>query len=410
MFRRLWILFVVVVLAGCGSGEAIPPPNSGDLTLDVIQAYHALVAVDDLEARGVLDTATADRQRAYYLGVAAAGVGQPLTRAELTALVSEENQGWWRFVTFVNIIWLFASLMIVLAFGYIFAVYILPLLFLVPVTVYELLLYAACFGLLYVAWDRFAPAVGQFVAMPALLGLLPLVTWSYERHVVRRLDQRAAQPTAEGEEPPERPFSAYRTPLLIQHSAMLIVYGGAAIAFESELIGFFTVVEFLLVLGLAGLPEFIAWLLRMDLINALEEIGLIVTLALMTVYIVGEYLGVAGVYLLFEPAVFYIGTYIYFTLLAVVASRYYRRERARYAFWQAAAVASGVGALFIGVMLEIDAIQESGGTFLLIYLIEKYVEMLDWGRYWAWAMLGLGLLLYGIALLVNQYPGYFLLG
>jgi hypothetical protein len=315
-------------------------------------------------------------------------------------------------VSFVNIIWLFASLMIVLAFAFIFATYILPLLFLIPVTFYELLLYAACFGLLYVAWDRFEPDVGQFLVMPALLGLQPLMVWSYERHVARRIqrrDKRQREEDPEGKQP-RRSFNAYRIPLLIQHCAMLAIYIVAAVLFDSQLIGFFAVVELLIVLGLAGVPELIAALLRMKLSDALEEIALIVTLSLMTVYIVGEALGAEGVYLLFESAVFFIGTYIYFTLLAVVASRFYRRERTRYWFWQMAAVLSGVGALFVGVMLEIDTMQESGGTFLLVYLLEKYVEMLDWGRYWVWAMLGLGLILYGIALLINQYPGYFLVG
>ncbi len=410
MFRRLWIVLVLLLLAGCGSGETVPPPDSADLTLDVIQAYHALVALDDLEARDVLDETTAATQRDYYLGVASEELGQSVTRAQLTDLVFEENQGWWRFVTFVNIIWLFASLMIVLAFAYIFAHYILPLLFMIPVTVYELLLYTACFGLLYIAWDRFEPDIGQFVAMPALLGLLPLVTWSYERHVVNRRRRRPTPPP-DGDPPrPRRRFANYRLPLLLQHSAMLGVYVVASLVFESELIGFFAVVEALVVIGLAGVPELIAGLLRMKLHDAIEEIGLIVSLALVMFYIVGETIGADGAYLLFEPAVFYIGTYIYFTLLAVVASRYYRRERTRFWFWQIAAVVSGIGALFVGVMLEIDTMQESGGTFLLVYMIEKYVEMLNWKRHWAWAMLGLGLLLYGIALLINQYPGYFLMG
>ncbi len=403
MLRYTLITLALLMLAGCGNADTIPPPDSNDLTLGAIQAYHALVAVDDLEARGVLDTTTADTQRDHYLAVAADEIGQPLTRDELTALVFAENQGWWRFVTFVNIIWLFASLMIVLAFAYIFTTYILPFLFLIPVTVYELLLYVACFGLLYIAHDRFNPDVGQFVAMPSLLGLLPLGTWSYERHVVNRRHRTDDKKS-------ERRFNDYRLPLLFQHSAMLAVYIVAAIIFDSEIIGFFAVVEFLIVIGLAGVPELIAGILRQKLSDSLEEIGLIVSLSLMLVYIVGETLGIDGAYLLFEPAVFYIGTYIYFTLLAVVASRFYRRERARFWFWQVAAIVSGIGALFVGIMLEIDTMQESGGTFLLIYLIEKYIEMMNWGRHWAWAMLGLGLLLYTIALLVNQYPGYFLLG
>jgi hypothetical protein len=46
-----------------------------------------------MKARGVLDAPTADSQREHYLEVASEVVGQPLTRAELTDLVFEANQG-----------------------------------------------------------------------------------------------------------------------------------------------------------------------------------------------------------------------------------------------------------------------------------------------------------------------------
>jgi hypothetical protein len=69
-----------------------------------------------------------------------------------------------------------------------------------------------------------------------------------------------------------------------------------------------------------------------------------------------------------------------------------------------------VGALFIGAFWNISVIQEIGGTYLLIYVLEKYIESFNWRRGWAWALLGLGLLLYGMALLINTYPQFFLLG
>jgi hypothetical protein len=53
---------------------------------------------------------------------------------------------------------------------------------------------------------------------------------------------------------------------------------------------------------------------------------------------------------------------------------------------------------------------ETAGTFLLIYILTKYIEIPNWRRHWAWASLGLGLLLYVFALLINEFPQFFLLG
>jgi hypothetical protein len=417
MRRFGWILVIVIglLLAGCGTVDTAPPLRSSDLTADAVNAYYALRTLDDLQARDVLDADTLTEQRDYYLAQASDSLGQPVTQAQLEALVFEEGQGWWRFVSFVNIIWLFASLMIVLALIYIFARYIFPLLTLVPVTVYEILLYVACFGLMYVAWAEFEPDVGQFVVMPALFGLIPLMPWSYARHVIVPR-QRRRRKLAETRTPDEQKTHSarwnrfQRRALLVQYAVLLVIYSAATVIFESEFIGFFSVMVLLVVLGLAGLPELIATLLRMEMFNALEEIALIVSGAMMLIYMAAEVYGFSGAYLYFGAAIYYIGTYVYFTVLAVIASRFYPRERDKFWLWQSVAVASGIGALFLGTMLEIDTLLESGGTFLLVYLLTKYVEMLDWRRHWAWAMLGLGLLLYGIALLVNQYPSYFLLG
>jgi hypothetical protein len=394
--RLIGVIAALLLLAGCGTA---PAPRPDPPTLSVIEAYYALQAVDDLQTRGIIDADTAAAQRHYYLDAASTQPGETLTREALREQIFQADAGWWRFITFVNIIWLFASLMIVLALGYIFAHYIFPLLKQIPLTFYELLLYAACFGLLYIAWDRFDPQVGQFVAMPSLLGILPLMTWSYDRHVLSRSRQRTSN--RRGNE---------RRLLLLQHLMMTGVYVAAALLFDSELIGFFAVLDALLVIVLAGVPELIAFVLRQKRENAIEEIVLIITLAMVLIWVGAEVAGLSGPYLLFEPAVYYIGTYIYFVALEVVASRFYPRERDKFWWWQGVAVISGVGVLFIGVMLEIDTMQETAGTFLLIYLLTKYIEIANWRRYWVWAMLGLGLILYGVALLLNQYPAFFLFG
>jgi hypothetical protein len=77
---------------------------------------------------------------------------------------------------------------------------------------------------------------------------------------------------------------------------------------------------------------------------------------------------------------------------------------------QALTIASGVLALYIGNTENIPLLRGIGGTFFVLYLLEKYYE-LPWDKIdWIWSLLGLAGILYATSLVVRLYPHYFFMG
>lgn len=396
--RRIIWLFLLLCFALPIMAQDTPAPDPQSLE----EIYYGIIAIDNLEARGILESDNAEAQRTYYLIKAEQLTGHSWTLIELERRVGDTSlQRWLRVLSFVNIIWLLASLMIVLAVGFIFTKYILPILIAIPVIIYEVLLYSACFAFIYVAYRYFTPDIGQYVAMPGILGLVPLMPWSYVRRVQKRNESR--------EKTVVNVFWDDRVPLIMQYSILTVIWGASAIVFESQLIGFFAVSAILVVLTASGIPEQLHKILRLEKHNY-APVVLLISGFVLALYIMGEIFAWLGYYRYFSEAVYATGTYVYFSSLAVLASRWYTRKgnEGRYWLWQVVAVISGVAALFIGTVWEIYRLQQVGGTFLLILLLEKYIELFNWKRAWVWAMLGLGILLYGVALVINQYPQYFL--
>lgn len=124
------------------------------------------------------------------------------------------------FFTFINIIWFIATLIIILAIGGLFALYIIPFLMHLPTVLLELLVWAACFGLI-VAGKYFSPSVGSFIALPGCLGLVGAYTFTLKVHAKGGGDVKLA--------------------LKIASILCSVVWGITAIWYDSSMIGFMTV-------------------------------------------------------------------------------------------------------------------------------------------------------------------------
>ncbi|MDQ7027282.1 MAG: hypothetical protein Q9P01_01835 [Anaerolineae bacterium] len=421
MMRRYWIIAAMLgfFLAGCSSQSA----QSNESPYELEDIYYYLQAVSDMESRGVLSSQDAATQRGFYLAEAQVISGQSLTEAQVAdSIFSDDGQSWLRFLNFVNLIWVFASLIIVLSSVWIFAKYIFPVLKRIPIIVYEILLYMACAAFIFGGLSL-EINIRQFVALPSVLGLIFLLPFSYARHfaqqpfkttevVIDETGQKVVTDAQEAERKARQQQTLHRIrrDFMLQSIILTLIWGAIAIAYESVLIGFMTVIVLMAALVLSPFVPFIVK--RIGFMP--YDIGasvLVVSFVLVMIFLVGEVLTIRGIYAdIFQPGVFWIGTDAYFAALAVLAARrYHRGNRGRFIRWQIVSIISGLTAIFIGSYWNIPVIQEIAGTYFLIYILEKYIEMQNWRKHWAWASLGLGLILYLAALLMNMYPQFFLL-
>jgi hypothetical protein len=359
----------------------------------LLQIHYALQTIDDLEARGILSQDEAEAQRAYYLQAAETLTGETLSREEISARAFESDSGILRFFSFVNVLWALASLIIVLSLGWLFVMYIVPLLKRVPMIVYEILLYLLAFAFI---WNgQFATeGAAQFVALPGVLGLGILFPVSYVRRVMKK---------------PKRSFEFHRNALVILFLGLSVIWGFVAIRYQSELIGFLTVLSAIWTLTLTRWVRALLAPFGYEKENPLIEI-MAMAFGLLALHLFAEIRGLSPEYNYFALGVHWLGTYGYFAALEVMASKWRNgNQPMRYIYWQLFAIFSAVVGLYIGIYWQIGNLSETAGTFLLIYTLTKYIELPNWRRHWAWASLGLGLLLYVFSLLITQYPQFFLL-
>ncbi len=380
---------LIIVLLSCTI--FVQAQNSTSI-LSLTDVYYALNTVDDLEAREILSSSEARSQRRYYLVQAELIAGESITHLELESQLFNDTP-WWRFISFVNIIWVFASLIIVLSLSLLFVRYIVPMLKMIPIVIYEIILYLACFGLIY-SGQFVTASVSQFVAFPGVLGLAVLLPFSYKRRHVEQWKNIK--------------YEHVKRPIITQNLILMTIWGTTAIVYDSQLIGFMTVAVLMAtVTATRAIPALLSSI-GIDENSAGREL-IVMSFLLLLIYIWMEVRDIVGVYQVFELGVHWLGAYGYFGALEWMSSRWRKNQPWRgYFYWQVIAVLSGVGAIFFGQLFEIEALTEVGGTFLLFYILSKYIEIPNLRQYWLWAALGLGVILYLIALVINQYPELFL--
>ncbi|WP_272121009.1 hypothetical protein [Spirulina major] len=259
---------------------------------------------------------------------------------------------------------------------------------LIPAAVYEALAYGASIGLM-------VGSPGEFGALPGCLGLGASLAWSHVAH-------------------PNAVKSIYPKlgcdPFTVCAFLLTLAWGATAIGQDSKILGFITVLALEATLGFAiaifpGLYT-IGFRSRAALPRAvLSSLGFI---ALYIPLHQGRFTHPAAE--LFQPGILFVGTFVYGLGLLIWSSRWYRHsQRWHYIALQCVTLASGLLAIYGGGVLGIQQFQAIGGTFFVLYLFEKYAEI-PWQKAgFAWGLLGLALLLGGLAWLMRHYPQYFLM-
>ncbi len=336
----------------------------------------ALEVVGDLTQRGVLDETMAQTQRDYYR-----------SHSDLYPLsLGEQVRG---VLTFANIIWVVASFLIVLAVVWLGGIYLVALLALIPIEGYEILAYGVCGGLI-------VASPSEFWALPGAIAINGVWAWSHGLH----------PKTLEG---------FYRTlktnPITFGSGVLTLLWGGMAIAYQSSVFGFLAILALEAFFGfvVTVTPGIYSFGFRSRRVIPYATFASLALILVYTAHLQGWI--TIPQFSIFQRGVFYIGTFVYSLGMLIWSSKWYHHERPwMYPVLQIGAIASGVAALYFGTMLNIGTFQGIGGTFFFLYALEKYFE-LPWRKeFWAWGTLGLALLLWGSAWVMQNYPEFFLWG
>ena len=113
------------------------------------------------------------------------------------------------------------------------------------------------------------------------------------------------------------------------------------------------------------------------------------------------------------------GYFVFYLGMLTMSSKYWSYESSspdgsytlnwgKYLAMQFLTFCAGVGALYIGSIYQIDLLMGIGGTFFVLYLLEKWYDLPWDGVGWAWSLLGLSGFLYFFVIVAQKHPEYFL--
>jgi hypothetical protein len=286
------------------------------------------------------------------------------------------------YFTFLNILWVFVALIFLVAVIGLLGKYVLPLLAELPVQAIEAIAYATGVSLTFITPYYLGPIVSFICAIIGLPILCGAVAYRVAEH--------------------------WRVTL----GLAVFLIGCAAHQHQSQFFGGVSVMVLLWLCGSWVFP-FLSELTEGDV--HFVPSGFWASAIILAVS-GGLAFGVNPPwFLVFKPGAFWLAGLVYTGGLLTLSYRYYYKESIAtpmWLLWQTVAVLSGVGAMFLGhtyaSYMGTTVLQEIGGSFLSLYLIQKITEI-PWNlEYWPWLALGAALACYGAVSFASKHPDYFL--
>jgi hypothetical protein len=301
--------------------------------------------------------------------------------------------------TLVNLIWLASVVLVVGATSWIFLLHLLPLIIGMPIELLELSLYGVDALLLYGAHEyavdtphALAPV---FLALTACMAMPCLYALTLSRHF-------------------KKTDNAW---LAFQVGSWLFsaVWSAVALWFDSQLIGFLAVVALFVALGFIFIPLPFVYLIgfgKRDMIPRSMGVAFCFLSAYIYLAFNDAMWSSSAVPRVFRPGITGMGTFVFFLGGIIVSSRYYHGndvDVAHYIWVNLFVCACGMCCVALGSMVpELYLLKSVGGTFFVLFLLEKYIEIPWRNAGWVWAALLLGVLLYGISWWASENPEYLL--
>ncbi|TAE19049.1 MAG: hypothetical protein EAZ95_02835 [Bacteroidetes bacterium] len=370
----------------------------------LVHIKYSLLVLDSLQAKKVISEALASREK-NALMAQASHLLKISDKAKLTKtlMLIDEPEGKSLFTrikgffSFVNIMTILSAVLLVVALGGLVQMYLLDILQRIPLFVYEILIYLVCFGTIYSSfWVHYDIRV--YVALLGCLGFVGALAFTGSIHKIFE---------SMGENTTNRVHL-----LNFYHVLVLLLWGSLAYLFPSTLLGFMSVAVLYSLLGFSIFfypSVIVVGFKNEDAVTTNLLTGFILLVAYITLHIQGL-LGLPY-FAPFACGIAFISCFAYYIALLISSNySYVGKYNNTYFVMQAITIASGVLALYIGNTENIPLLRGIGGTFFVLYLLEKYYE-LPWDKIgWIWSLLGLAGILYATSLVVRLYPHYFFMG
>lgn len=350
------VFCVVFLLLACAAnaqedGSAFTPEQIGEM----LPLKQSISTIQDLVEAGFVESTVLEPATGRYLSLASDIAGRPVSLEELMAVDGSlpELTGLQKFagfVTFMNIMWVLAIVIGVGSFCYLFAdlvKHLFEILTAIPLLFYEFIFYGLSLGLILYA-DSFRPGVGHYVALTGCLLFAGALGFTISRRDLTK-------GTGVG-----------------YFSILAVLYAGVALLYSSSMIGFIAVGALMAALGFSILVMPLCYCIGFDDEDSLGRattaaFGMLAVFTVITI-VGSETLSV------FRPGALWLGSFVGYLGLLIASSRWYERKFP-YALMQVVTIVAGVAALFVGSVWHIPELQRIGGTFFVLYLLEKYIEI-----------------------------------
>lgn len=394
--------FVLILVSSMVSfAKADDRLNTKNVPQIVIQAKYSLMTVDDFEKRGVITSEVATAERERFLLVAETAVGKKIGLAGVFELGTEYESKYYKpgifnvmkeYIAGVDTWLFFASLFIVIGGGGFFFVYIFPILYrFIPKFVYEVIIYGVCIALINQGHSTDNIYLGVIGSL-GLLGALIFTNYIHERLLGALYDSTRIDP--------------------VSINALILTFAWAyiAILLKSKLIGLFAVIAFETFLGFSVLVLPLCYCIGFRDKQVIPRAMMTSVFLLLIYFPMASNVELGQYFQIFSKGIWYMATFVYFIGLLIVSSRYYLGPNdPSYLAMQLLFLVSGLAAIYLSTILNIPELRGIGGTFFMLWIIEKYTDWPGLREHWLLGTFGLGLLMYGLGMFAKAHPAYFLL-
>ena len=330
------------------------PTYSANVTTELVRLQLKLATVHEVVEKGEITDAQAKSTSTRLLDKARSVAGNEINLEQINAIKgsieTEHQQLTWLqkiagLVTFVNIMWMLAILLGVICFIVLFKSFLRH----IPSEFYEFVGYGTSIALVY--WGNTLNAgVTEYVTFTGSLLFVGLMVVTVKVHRIHINDS-------------------------IYFGLMTAVLGASAILTQNSITGFATSIAFMAALGfsVAVIPGGYVTGFREDsALSRATNAGFMLLFFFVGMTACG--LQSTRFFDLFRDGALWMGSFVGYLGLLIASTRWYR-NRQNYAIMQIITIAAGIAALFLGSVLGISELQKIGGTFFVLYLIEKMTEI-----------------------------------